>query len=386
MREKTVIGIAVLLVLLFGLMIAGCNNDSPADDAVQPDRDYPVYTKDNPLVMTFAIQEPPAGSRAERGFWLSEVIPERSDGRIKFEFYHSGSVYGTLTEMDMALMDGSLSMAHTINFTNHDPRFELLYLPLMFENDTHIDRFYDTDTFRDMMQSVYDNGIIHIPGMNWGNMGSWMLINFDTPITTVEDFQGLKVREPEWTAFRPLLDKVGVSAVQIPIPEVSAALDTGMIDGVITNEPGLVGMGLLEKGPYILNSPRLNYDGWNMFGVFISKAWWDKVPPDLREIILFSLSEASGKMRPAVIDQTDTITAFAQMGATITELEDAEYEKLLELAQESWQATAQELDQAGFDGQALIDKIAGMRGVPYNPTTPSDYYFKDRQGQWYFGN
>lgn len=131
----------------------------------------------------------------------------------------------------------------------------------------------------ELMQKVYEPlGLISFPGGNTGNqMGGW----FKKEINALDDLKGLKMRIPGFAG--EVLAKLGAKPTNIPAGELYTALERNTIDALEWVGPSLdLRMGFHKVAPYY-------YTGWHEpaseLQFLINKRKWDKLPPDLQEIL-----------------------------------------------------------------------------------------------------
>lgn len=159
-----------------------------------------------------------------------------------------------------------------------------------------------------LMEKVYrPHGLLSFPGGNTGNqMGGW----FRKEITGLEDLQGLKMRTPGFAG--EVMAELGVAVTNLPPGELYTALERGTIDALEWVGPALdLQMGFHQIAKHY-------YSGWQEPGAevqfLINESSWQKLPPDLQEILRVA-------MRTAAYDMYSQSThlsgeAWARMKAT----------------------------------------------------------------------
>lgn len=140
---------------------------------------------------------------------------------------------------------------------------------------------------RELMQQVYaPHGVLSFPGGNsGGQMGGW----FRSPINSVADLQGLKMRIPGFAG--EIMAKVGAVPTNIPPGELYTALERNTIDALEWVGPSLdLRMGF----PKIA---RFYYTGWHEPGAelqfLINQKRFDALPDDLQAILVNAMRLAA---------------------------------------------------------------------------------------------
>lgn len=99
------------------------------------------------------------------------------------------------------------------------------------------------------------------------------------PVKNLADFSGLKIRSIFiWDA---LIKSLGITAVNLALPEVYTALERGVVDGLITVEAGFTNYRFNEVTKYVV------YPGFGhpASGTLINLDAWKALPDDLRALV-----------------------------------------------------------------------------------------------------
>ncbi|MEZ5811845.1 MAG: TRAP transporter substrate-binding protein [Rhizobiaceae bacterium] len=108
-----------------------------------------------------------------------------------------------------------------------------------------------------------------------------IIIMKDRQIRTPADMAGLKIRVAGAVA-ADVVTALGATPVQMPIPEVYNALDTGLIDGIITGASAVADFKLLEvANSYTIGAPL----GRIAFFTVMNQARYDGLPEDQKAAI-----------------------------------------------------------------------------------------------------
>lgn len=101
-----------------------------------------------------------------------------------------------------------------------------------------------------------------------------------SPIVSLDDVQGQKWRAGTKWLLR-YLENIGASPVSIPWGDVYVSLETGVIEGVLTNYDAMNNAKFYEPAPHILISPEL----WmaNPMIYLVNKDYWDSLPQDIQD-------------------------------------------------------------------------------------------------------
>lgn len=284
--------------------------------------------------------------------WANKVEAD-SGGRIKIDRYPSMQLGGKPNELYDQAVDGVADIIWTVAgySPGRFPRAEVFELPFIMTNAEATSRAY-WDLYESDMKDADFSDVhmlavwVHGPGV----------IHSKTPITSVDDLNGVKLRAPTRTT-NMLFDALGATPVGMPVPAVPESLSKGVIDATVI--PWEV-TGALKVPELVEN--HTEFPGATLYTtafVFaMNKDVYEGMPDDLKAVI----DANSGADFSAFAGKTmaDYDAPSRQMavdrGNSITELtpeQVAEWQAAAEPVMGAWIA---EMEAAGIDGQALIDK------------------------------
>jgi len=126
------------------------------------------------------------------------------------------------------------------------------------------------------------------------------------PITKVADLKGRKWRaSSRWVL--AFLKNAGATPVSVPWADVYMALQTGTIDGVLTNYDGAAMTKLDEAGPNILVAKELWWA--TPFLHLVNLDFWKGLPKDVQDGILKASATASEQFGKSFDEAFDQIVA-----------------------------------------------------------------------------
>jgi TRAP-type transport system periplasmic protein len=124
-------------------------------------------------------------------------------------------------------------------------------------------------------------------------------------IKTPDDFKGFKIRVPPSPLWTSMFKAFGAAPVAIPWAETYSALQTRIADGL---EQPLVGVyvdKMFEVGKYLSETGHM----WDGLWVLTNPKVWDKLPPNLREIVERNINDGALLQRPAVAKMNGELEA-----------------------------------------------------------------------------
>jgi TRAP-type C4-dicarboxylate transport system substrate-binding protein len=189
--------------------------------------------------------------------------------------------------------------------------------------------------------------------LGWAEVG-FVYVYTNQPVRTVADMNGVKMWMWEGdaiaeAAFRAL----GINPTPLSVVDVLTSLQTGLINGAYTSPLAALALQWNTRVKYMMGVPLADAAG----AVVLSKKMFDKIPPDLQEILLRNgrkfMAELTQKSRQ---ENANAIQSMKKNGLQIVDVTSA---KTLQEFQAVGKKARQSLvgrlyDQAWLDG---VEKI-----------------------------
>jgi TRAP-type C4-dicarboxylate transport system substrate-binding protein len=227
-----------------------------------------------PVVLRFAadFSPPPHPAGMALKYFadrLPEVIPG-SEARI----YYAGALY-TIPEAFEAMRRGNLEMAwmQMGKAAPVDPYMMTVVGPGVLTTVGAVENFEKTATYRALVERLDKNQNIKVFGA--AQMSFGMGVGGAKRYLKPEDFTGRKVRSmgPVENAS---LSSWKASPVVMAFGEVPSALQSGVIDGLMTSIGGW--LAVREQAPFYTTGGAGAFTG-DYYMVTASKRWWNRLPP-----------------------------------------------------------------------------------------------------------
>ncbi|TAL82519.1 MAG: ABC transporter substrate-binding protein [Candidimonas sp.] len=222
----------------------------------------------------------PQGDSRDNGARLFAKEVTKHDPSIKFRIYPGASLISNPLKQADALADGSidLSVIPLVYDVGKAPEFSITILPGVMKNIDDAMRFKNTE-YEKLLQAVAEKQGFHILTWWWMEGG---IANRVRPITTPDTVKGLKFRGADRT-IDTMLKSAGASVFSMPSTELYNALQTGVLDGLMTSYDTFISMRLYEQTKYATLGGK-----YTMFIVFepliISTKTWNKLTPKQKKI------------------------------------------------------------------------------------------------------
>ena len=258
--------------------------------------------------------------------WFKEAIEARAGQRLEVKIFPRGQL-GTVASHIEGLQFGTIEafVAPTDFFSGVDPRFSVFSIPLLFKDAVHAEKvLLEPDIQRDILSLGADKGLqvasvfTFAPAHYFGKQ----------PIRSLDDFKGKKLRVNATAAERAKMRQFGATAVPMDLSELVPALQQGVVDGTMSATAVYVNFKFNEIGKTLTE---VNDTMIVAVGV-LSKAWLDRLPADLRAIVLEEGHKLSARLmaESRAMDEA-MVKRWREVGGELVPLPDQDRAKLPQL-------------------------------------------------------
>jgi TRAP-type mannitol/chloroaromatic compound transport system substrate-binding protein len=220
---------------------------------------------------------------------MGDRIDKMSAGRVKMEMLPDGAVvpaFEILDAVDKGIVEGGYAWTHY--WSGKHPAAGLFSNPMAgagvgLDQLSHIAWIFEGGGY-DLYRKLYSDVLkVKVEPLFVQPMGPDPLGWFKRPIANTEDFKKLKYRAPPGITGE-IFKEMGVTAVALPGGEIVPSAQRGVIDAAEWIGPAddiNLGLQTVWKHYYLQGL----HQSTDIGEVLINKAVWDKLSPDLQEII-----------------------------------------------------------------------------------------------------
>lgn len=267
---KYLLPITLLLVLVAGLALPGC--------AAEEEEMVIRWSTDHS-----ATQGSGYGELEVLKPKLEELIPN-----AKVQMYHSSALYKPVESLNQAAA-GNLELALVdSDGAPWDPYMNIWAQPMVLSTVGAHMEFPNTEVARALEDRFLSKGV-RVLGWEVESMLGGLCSS--ERILTLDDLEGKKVRISAALTQAPMVESFGANPNAIAWGDVPSALQTGVVDGVITSVGGY--NNIKDLAPY--------YTVWGMGGVFTdfyiigaSEEWWQTLSPETQGLIMEAIDHFIG--------------------------------------------------------------------------------------------
>lgn len=330
----------LLGLILTGAVLSGCN---AAQSAVTEDG---YSTDEYQITLNYSDHDPPSGMRTTflQEYWFPEIEKE-TDGKVKINAIYGGGLLSSQEALD-GVRDGvaDMGLIYPDNYPQRMYSYELFKL------------FPEAPDDFEGIYGIFDRAMDELPQLRKDfedNNQIPLLITTGLPIVfgSTEELDSIAdIAGDNWRAssrwYLEAIKNIGANPVSVPWEDVYMSLQTGVIDGVMTNYDGFHMMNFYETAPEIIVGTKL---WWSApFVHTINKDMWERLPIDIQEGILRATETAQkefGNVYQEELEKAIEEQRAAGANVKIADEEDIAAfndEELFERLREIWATEAKE--------------------------------------------
>src|SRR5688572_22956295 len=233
-----------------------------------------------PVVLRFAADFPPPPHPAGLAMQYFKERLEKTIQGSEARLYYAGALY-TIPEAFEAMRQGNLEMTwmQMGKAAPVDPYMMAVVGPGILTTVGAVDNIEKTETFQTLTQRLEKNQGIKVFGA--GHMSFGMGVGGKRRYVKPEDFVGRKVRSMG-PAENPVLESWRANPVVMAFGEVPTAIESGVIDGLMTSIGGW--LGVREQAPYYTTGGAGVFTG-DYYMVSASQRWWRRLNADQQKAL-----------------------------------------------------------------------------------------------------
>ena len=243
---------------------------------------------------------------------FAEDIAEKTDGRIKVEFYPSSQLGSNNALMSM-LTEGSNQMGNEGGGFLSDlaPKFLIGEAVYAFKSVDHMLKVMNSEPGQEMFDELLANqGVRVIDVWYYGTRH----ITSNKEINTPADMAGMKMRVPNGPLYISNGTALGANPTPLALSEVYLALQTGVIDAQENPLPTIDANKFQEVQDYLI----LTGHNYNFNVIMVNDEFWQGLSAEDQQLITESVKAAGEyQMGIALEQETALLTSFEEAGMKI---------------------------------------------------------------------
>ena len=279
---------------------------------------------------------------------FGELVEEKTNGEVTVAFFPDSQLGGERELVEM-VQGGLLDMTKVSGglMESFAPIYGVFSMPYLFDDEEHFYRVMDDpEITQPISEATMPTGM---QGLTYYNSGARSFYTADTPIESVEDLQGLKIRVLQSPTLIRTVEMLGAAPIAMSQDEVYTSIQQGVLDGAENNEFALT---VARHGEV---AKHYSYDVHTRIPdvMLISNAALDRLSPEHQEAVREAARESTEFHKQAWSEAVEAAKQEAQeeFGVQFYHPEVAEF-------REAVQPMYEELDPASEQG-AVVEQIRG---------------------------
>ncbi|MGO4852385.1 TRAP transporter substrate-binding protein [Phaeovulum sp. W22_SRMD_FR3] len=229
-----------------------------------------------------------------------------------------GNKLGDVPTVLSLLQSGAVEMAIVPvgDLANREPAFLGWFLPYQFDSLAAAGAAANSAPAREMLAKLDAQGI---KGLGYVFPGQRHVLS-KAPISTIDDFAGLKIRAFPNDIFNAWWRQVGAAPTALPLPEIMPSLVTGVIDAVDVDLDIVMGLQMYQQAPHLVLTNHMAFPA----AILASQRWWDGLTPQEQEALTAIVAETQGWALETQTASEDTLLkVLAEKGAIVSRMDPA---------------------------------------------------------------
>ncbi len=297
-------------------------------------------------------------------------IEKRTNGRIKFKWYHSGSLVKA-PQTYKALLTGLVDMVASVGIWTQESQFpvsQVFTLPFLFENSHQVDLTYmkAVETIPEL-QNEYSK--IKMLGFHASDLANISLVV--PPPKTLSEMKGLRLWGGSRTSVK-IIQLLGGTPRNVKLTDLYMALQRKALDGVLFPTAPLAAYKLTD----VLNNHCIMNATLGLIPLAMSLKTWNSLPPDIQKVF--------EEMKPSVTSFLGTVVdnrreyllkQLKERGDNIYYLPASEKARWRAKVQPIYDDWFKLMKSRGLNGEAILNRVKSIAAeMKAAPLTASDWW------------
>lgn len=307
----------------------------------------------DPIELSYAHMGSESSMVGQWGLLFKSKIEAASNGKITINIF-SNNEMGTDAEAIEAILDNTIQMAGmqpspVVAFV---PEVGVFDLPCAFAaaDAEKINTVLNDSEFADKLDEKFANSGLKCLGFTQGATYRELTSNVD--VKDVEGLKGLNMRVMDNAYQIQFWGDLGCNPTPIPGSELYMSLQNGLVDSQENALDTLVVMGAPEVQKYVVMTNHSLYTNL----MLMSKSYFESLPVEYQQLIEQVIKETETEMISVYSEANDSARkTLEDAGMVINEFDDAQYAKMVEIAQPVYNSVRENVGDEMVD--ALLNAI-----------------------------
>lgn len=265
--------------------------------------------------------------KPETKIWrrIAELVEAELPGRFRFNIVANGALGGEKEVAEATRLGAVQASLSTVSaLSGWVPELQILDLPFLFRDTSHLRRVVAGSTGQDLQQKLRAQNFVACDFIDYG---ARHLLTKE-PVAKPEQIRGKRIRVIQSPLHTKLWSAYGASPVGIPITETYNALSTGVADAMDLTKSAYAGFKLYEVVPCMTETAHIRASGV----VYFAANFWKTLTVAEQGVLTRAAQQGAVYFNQLIVeDETRSVETAKAHGGQLLQPENIE----------DWQAGAQ---------------------------------------------
>lgn len=268
---------------------------------------------------------------------FAAIVAERTGGEVEIVLYPD-STLGSERELFEQVSSGITEMALIGGIvSNFYPQFAIVDMPYLWETQDELQRFLSSSIANEWRQEMIQQSNVGIAG--FFDRNPRVLVTRNTPVHSMADLAGLKIRVPEIRSALDTWRAFGVQPTPMPASEFYQGLNLGVIDGMENPVEVHANWSIYEVANYLSVTEHQRA----ILYLIYNDAVLNSLSDENRQIVLEAAAEATEMHNEMIREmEQEMYTILEERGMTIVQPDRTEF---IEASRSVWETYAPEFGE-----------------------------------------
>jgi tripartite ATP-independent transporter DctP family solute receptor len=234
---------------------------------------------------------------------FKQAVEAESKGRIEVQLFPNralGDEKPLLEGMRLGTVEAGIITNAVV--AQIEPAFQINDMPFLYPDEATAQKILDGPVGDKLRKKLETKGVVLLGFMEGGFRA---MINNVRPVSTPADVKGVKYRVMQNPVYIAMFSSLGGNAVPMAWAETFTAVQQGAIDG-LEIPPTVIDQNKLFEVTKFLSLTNHTY---SVIELLMSKRAFDKLPNDLKPVVVKAAAEATKQQRAASLKASQEVIA-----------------------------------------------------------------------------
>jgi TRAP-type transport system periplasmic protein len=249
---------------------------------------------------------------------FTACVNDKAAGKLKVNFIQ-GEQLGSDVQVIEQMMQGSVHIYGDVLdwYANWVKDFAILAWGFTFRDADHMQRFLDSDTYKEMSEKLRKEQGLRILA---AAPTQPRILFSKKPVKTLADLSGIKMRVPEIKTYLTLWETLGTRPSRLAWGEIYLGLKTGVVEAAEGPISSAYAAKMHEAAPYVVRTDHL----LSSTHITVNDKMFTALPADQQKLLTDCAVTSVRETREAARQETeDVVKKMASEGATVTAIDKA---------------------------------------------------------------